>query len=166
MPLQSGPQWHAHCTTPCMLNPCLPASSGSDPMLSNLARHAAQLHDKVRQQIFKGELYEDRRAPSPAQNGSSSNSGSSTTTPSSPSASSNIASAASSSTGEAVENEWREHLVPAATADTQQVQHEAAAGSGSSSEGHSAPQGGAQALAGAMPHIHADAQSAGSSDSS
>ena len=122
---------------------------------------AAQLHDKVRQQIFKGELYEDRRAPSPAQNGSSRNGGSSNT-PRATSASSDHASAAASSTGEAVENEWREHLVPAATAGTQQVQHEAAAGSGSSSEGHSAPQGGAQAV----PHIHADAQSAGSSDTS
>lgn len=125
-----------------------------------------QLHDKVRQQIFKGELYEDRRAPSPAQNGSSRNGGSSNT-PRATSASSDHASAAASSTGEAVENEWREHLVPATTAGTQQAQHEAAATSGGagSSESGTVSHGGAEALAGAMPHIHADAQAAGSSDS-
>lgn len=126
------------------------------------ARLLAQLHDKVRQQIFKGELYEDRRAPTPSHNGSS-NSGSARNGSSSASASS-----AAGSKGEAVENDWREHLVPATTAGTQQEQQDApAASSGSSgSQSGDVPQGGAQALAGSMPHIHTDTHVAGSSDSS
>lgn len=116
----------------------------------------------MRQQIFKGELYEDRRAPTPSHNGSS-NSGSARNGSSSASASS-----AAGSKGEAVENDWREHLVPATTAGTQQEQQDApAASSGSSgSQSGDVPQGGAQALAGSMPHIHTDTHVAGSSDSS
>ncbi|KAI7837343.1 hypothetical protein COHA_008858 [Chlorella ohadii] len=141
------------------------------------ARLLGQLHDKVRQQIFKGELYEDRRAAIPSHNGSSSSSGSGSNGGASTSANtssgtssgtgSGSTNSAASSKGEAVENEWREHLVPATTAGTQQAQHEAAATSGGagSSESGTVSHGGAEALAGAMPHIHADAQAAGSSDS-
>ena len=149
-------------TGPCPCEPCIarrcwplsfhpPAHRPPRPLHSNPPFATAQLHDKVRQQIFKGELYADAAKPAPAaqaqaQNGSS----------------------AGGSKGEAVENDWREHLVPAtASAPHHQQQQQGVAGSSSggssgSNGGESTAAGGAQSLASSMPHIPAETFSTGS----